>query len=1145
VPTERSTDALRRIISTFGKPRTHRAWTLTGVYGTGKSAFAHYLASLCAPAASEVRQEAMVIAQRTFAAASPELKVIKAHLPEQGLLRAVATGQREPLSWTIARALAKGSHLFWQGKRKQPEVMRQLTDWEVEAESGDCHVSNQQVLAALREVVQAAKANVLLIIDELGKNLEFASHHRGTEDLYLLQQIAELQLKGDHQVYFLGLLHQSFAGYSERLATIEQSEWVKIQGRFEDIPFTESPSQMTRLIGQAIDRTDADPLLYVIHDRAQTWFETLQHVLAENEITAEILANAYPLHPIAALVLPLLCSRYAQNDRSLFTFLTSDEPYAFTQFLASQTVQDDHVPTLKLYQIYDYFVESVTGLASRLNLQRWVEIQGLIQDARDQSEEMLKVLKTIGIFNLVTSTGTLRATPQLVALALCERANDAKEQKHWQKVIKELQQKGLITYRKQLDELRLWEGSDFNVEAAIYERLQKDRSPLAELLSTIRSQKPLVAQRHYATTGTLRYFEQRYIDSMTRLAELRCSTESYDGLIAYWMEPTSPEPPAYTVDGKPLIVVTTNHLELLKVRAQEFQALKAIQKDAPELQSDGVARREVKQRLVEAERLLDETLTQAFDWSEGQNNCWVEGESLEISHTKAFRAMLSDVCDRVYSQGLVLDNELINRRELTSQGAKARRELIEAILEHPDQERLGLQGYGPEVSMYFSVLEDTGIHRQEAGEWNFYPPHEDSGTWVIWQAIEAFCLKAKDKVQTLDLLYRQLEAPPYGVKHGTIPVLTAAVLSYHFDDVSFYKDSTFLPVLSSEHFELLVKDPSRYGVKHVEVAGLRAQVFRELESVLRGAKTSATSKVRNLTLLSVVKPLFQFIRRLPAYTIKTTRLSSEAQAVLRSLRQAQEPDDLIFKTLPEACGLPAIVNSESDDGTVARTLRKKLVQALQEIQNAYEMLLSECQTLLHSAFGVRSEEKLREDLQVRARQLVDQCIDPLLRRFTLAAVEESTSEQEWLEALVMIVADKPAESWTDEDVTAFEMKLSDLSRRFKNLEALRSEVAASKQGGFEARRVTITRSGGQEIHRMVWFDDEQKDRVECLVEDFLGKLNLYDDPQLQQVLVARLAERVLGVESQGNVAKLQSKQQSRRNAQPEGQTHSRSLRRKG
>ena len=48
--TDRAVDALRRILaSMFGRKRT-TAWTFTGVYGTGKSAFAHYFAALCAGA---------------------------------------------------------------------------------------------------------------------------------------------------------------------------------------------------------------------------------------------------------------------------------------------------------------------------------------------------------------------------------------------------------------------------------------------------------------------------------------------------------------------------------------------------------------------------------------------------------------------------------------------------------------------------------------------------------------------------------------------------------------------------------------------------------------------------------------------------------------------------------------------------------------------------------------------------------------------------------------------------------------------------------------------------------------------------------------------------------------------------------------
>jgi hypothetical protein len=172
-----------------------------------------------------------------------------------------------------------------------------------------------------------------------------------------------------------------------------------------------------------------------------------------------------------------------------------------------------------------------------------------------------------------------------------------------------------------------------------------------------------------------------------------------------------------------------------------------------------------------------------------------------------------------------------------------------------------------------------------------------------------------------------------------------------------------------------------------------------------------------------------------------------------------------------------------------------------------------------------------------------QCVERVLKSFTLAATDEIKTDTEWLEALVMIVADKPAESWTDEDVTGFEIKLSDIARRFKNLEALQKEVAA-KGEGFEARKITVTRPDGEETNRMVWFDNEQKDRIDGLLEEILGTLSKYDN-RLQQAVVAKLTERVLGSVPQDNLAQIRGKQQNRTHEQEKNQTHTRSIGRQG
>ncbi len=560
IPTNRAVDALKRILAAIAGNQPTRAWTLTGVYGTGKSAFAHYLASLCASETSPMRHYALLVAKNTLYADSPEYRILEQKLPKQGLFRAVATAQREPISHTIIRALEQGCRTFWQQPRSQPAIARKLVDLAMEITS----VDSRMIPGLLQEVATAAKTDILLIIDELGKNLEFAAQNQSAEDLYLLQQLAELPKKKGPQVYLLALLHQSFAEYSRILASKERNEWAKIQGRFEDIPFTESTAQMTRLIGQVIDQSKAEPLHFIIHKRAEEWFECLRTSI--NDITPAILAAAYPLHPITSLVLPMLCTRYAQNDRSLFTFLTSSEPHSFKNYLDEITVEGDELPTLKLHQIYDYFVESVgMGLGSRPNLQRWVEIQGLIADAKHLNAESQQVLKTIGTLNLVTSVGVMRATKTLVKLAMCDSplqeghcptsANDCEQLQNWEQVIEELLKRGLITYRRQLDELRLWEGSDFDVEGEIAAYVEKERSPLAKILSEVCPLNPLIAQRHSYRTGTLRYFERCYLDSSKDLVSLRSNRIDCDGLVGYWVDDAlTTQVPDQTADGKPLII---------------------------------------------------------------------------------------------------------------------------------------------------------------------------------------------------------------------------------------------------------------------------------------------------------------------------------------------------------------------------------------------------------------------------------------------------------------------------------------------------------------------------------------------------------------------------------------------------------------
>jgi hypothetical protein len=1095
--TDRAIEVLEHILIDSAESDTVSGTTITSVYGTGKSAFANFLLSLCASAGNPARQIALDIAKRSLG--SENYGSLIENLPELGFFRAIATAQREPLCRGIVKAINFGLSHSSGIPKKLSGLISKMNKLE--------EITNSDALTLIREVLANLDRPVILVIDELGKSIEYAALHQRNEDLYLLQQIAELPLVHGKSFNLIGLLHQSFADYGQGLVTSQRNEWAKIQGRFRDFAFSSQPREMTKLIGQAIFKKLPEKDTKKINEWARKWHKALTKY-GITDISSELIAEVYPLHPVAALVLPVLCSSYAQNDRSLFSFLSSNEALSFTSYLR-ETEFFGSLSTLKLDIIYDYFVGAISGgFGSRPDLHKWVEIHNLISSLEDRATEVeLNLVKTIGVLNLVDSFVEFKAKLELVKLACVEAPDQVVT---IETAITSIRSRGILNERR--DELRLWEGTDFNISAELNYLVETERASLAYILNQSYLIKPTIAQRHSYCTGTVRYFESTFIDSSFPMEKLKCSSPAYDGLVAYWVD-VNPlvKCPTSCNDGKPVIVISTDDISPLRSIALEYFALKKLL-DRAELSSDRVARCEVEYRLRQAELQISLVFSEKFKLS--QSKCWVLGKSTEVAGDKQFNSVLSLVCDEIYNQTPILRNELINRRELTGQAIKALRVLLKALLENSELERLGLVGYGPETSIYESVLHLTGIHRQENGIWGIHPPIRD--IVPVWSAIVDFCKSASEQSQSLSILYDRLESPPYGMKRGLIPLLLATVLVYYNDEVSIYKDGVFIPVLGDHHFELLVRNPQSFSVRYFEIIGVRSQVFHELEGILRTpTQKPLDTKIRNRTILSVVKPLLQFSKSLPVYTKKTASISTSAQQVVSALDRAQEPDDLIFQSLPVACGLEPISMDKDNGGNTASEYRKRLVKALHDIQSAYDNLLNRCYGLLHEAFGVSSDiSALREDLRVRSGYLKDSCLEKVMKRFILAAIDQSSDDRVWLESLLMIVADKPPKVWSDEDVSVFEIKLSDLARRFANLEALQKDVETRKYKGFDALRMTITRVNGREIHRLVWVEPDQEGCLDKMAEDILNN-TLFQGKRgnrLQQALLAKLAEKIFDEE---------------------------------
>ena len=284
------------------------AFTWTGPYGGGKSSLAVALACLFG-APKPIREKAASLF------GEPVMTALKAALPYF------------PSRWDVLPLVTE--------RRSIAVQLAELLDLSVSSSTSDI----------LTEIERRTKdRGLLLIMDELGRGLEAAADGEG--DLHLLQDIAELAARSQGRFIFLGILHQAFEEYAERLGRKARDSWAKIQGRFVDISISVSLEETIELIGEALGHERAMRKAIPL---AEDCVEQLRPARkkAEAKRMAGKLARTAPLHPLTAcLVGPLSRRRFGQNQRSVFSFLSSAEPFGLQDALTKEAVGGTYPPHL-------------------------------------------------------------------------------------------------------------------------------------------------------------------------------------------------------------------------------------------------------------------------------------------------------------------------------------------------------------------------------------------------------------------------------------------------------------------------------------------------------------------------------------------------------------------------------------------------------------------------------------------------------------------------------------------------------------------------------------------------------------------------------------------------------------------------------
>ena len=693
----------------------HSAFTWTGPYGSGKSSLAVALASLLQSKKSEVA--------KAFAAGSvgEDFDELVGHFRKGNAPWVVVpvVGQRSEAQAAIADAVKKA--VARPPRRHKDET---FASW------------------VGRVASQVPGPGLALIIDEMGKFLEHAALEQG--DIHVFQELAEIASRSEGRLLLVGILHQAFDEYAQRLSRESRDEWLKIQGRYLDLPVNLAADEQIDLIARAIESSHApqvDESARLIASAMRSGRE------ADSERLALKLADCWPLHPLTASLLgPISRRRFGQSQRSIFGFLTSAEPFGFQEFLASS---DAGSARFNPDQLWDYLRANLeSAILASPDGHRWSTAVDAIErcEARGGTRDHLAAVKAIALLDVFKERSGLQPTPE-IAKEVAGIASEAR----WKQVANDLLNWSVAVFRKHSGAFAIYAGSDFDIESAVDEARSRGIGTDFKRLEEQPALSPVLAKRHYEQTGALRWFEvgiapledaeervRAYVPApgSAGLFLILVSTNKETRAVAKRIAQS-----AVAEAGDRLVMVgwTRDSYRLRELTA-DLAALEHVRGHRPELEGDAVARREIDARIARLSADLDDQLRDAIDrvdWYGPDDDLL---DAFDGGGPAGLSLLASKLAEWLFPHTPKLHNELINRTKPSSNAVAATRALLHAMVERRGDERLGFEGFPPEAGLFVSLLESTRLYAaDEAGTFAFRAPRpgDEHRLSPMWQAADA------------------------------------------------------------------------------------------------------------------------------------------------------------------------------------------------------------------------------------------------------------------------------------------------------------------------------------------------------------------------------------------------------------------------
>lgn len=751
-----------------------------------------------------------------------------------------------------------------------------------------------------------------VVFDEFNKYLENHIKDASKDDTKILQDFSErCSRSGKNQIHLILISHKEITSYIEGASQDTINGWRGVSERFKNIYLNNNFNQTYEIIAAAIEKNSLQWNAFKTEHESD--FKELMRLYDNsplfsdlgNEGLSRVIYDCYPLHPVSTFILPRVSELVAQNERTLFTFISSNGKNTLAEFLSKHDEKSFLMVTPDL--IFDYFEPLLRQQIYSGNQSRIYRLASSVLRTLEEGSLERKIVKSLALIYIIEYFEKLRPTIDVLNGIYYTYGADAVTA-----AITRLKTQENVIYQNQSNGfLRLKETSGVDIQVAIADMKSKLESKfdLKQTLNSALFDAYFYPSRYNDERDMTRYFQFRFIhcSEVTENVNWEIKKEQVhaDGVM-FAVIPDSQEELRRVSDlifktsenSNDCVFILPREYTDVTETAKEYAAVDTLMQAA----DNSVLADEYQIVKNDLLRVLRDYVTSYTRPERGRAVYIYRGEKQIIYRKTDLSELLSKICDITYGLTPVINNEMINKEEPTSVACNSRKKITSALLRNDLEKDLGLPGRGQEVAIMRSTLIRTGVLEQSNKEVKINLKPADANLTNMLGVIQAFILSAKSGSVSFDKLYRDLTSSEnhIGLRKGLIPIYLAAALHVYRREVVI-NSQIQQETLSSDLLEQINAVPENFSLMFIDWNEDKERYLKKLQCAFCAAKQD-----QDLDYNQIGYALRKWFMALPKYTKELTKnpdgslISKECRAFIKAMKGNAGSYELLFRILPDA-----------------------------------------------------------------------------------------------------------------------------------------------------------------------------------------------------------------------------------------------------